>query len=182
MKRSRLQQPRLLRRDWVGDGIVTLLVGAVLAATIFLPWANEDRPGQVNYSLTMPDRINGILQTPWGKPELVLAIAAVCLGVAVILVRPRRFSWVLGVLIAACGAGVLLVGRDAAAGLGWWSPGLGMYLSVLAGVLLVPIGLATALVGWLVARAVARNPEAAPAPEAAPDLTAPPAPENAPPS
>jgi hypothetical protein len=174
MKRpSRLRQPRLLRRDWVGDGILALLAGAVLVVALFLPWANEDRPGQVNYSLTMPDGINGILQTPWGTRALLLALSVVCLAAIITLTRPRRFSWVLGALVAACGGGVIAVAGDAASALGWWSPGLGMYLTVLAGVLLLPIGLAAALVGWSVARA-ARTPEPAP--------TAPPAPGSAPPS
>jgi hypothetical protein len=162
-----------LRRDWIGDGVLTLIAGGVLAVSVFLPWANEDRPGQVNYSLTMPDGINGILQTPWGIPTAILALLVVCFGLAITLTRPRRFSWVLGALVAGCGAAIIAVGGDAASGLGWWSPGLGMYLSVLAGVLLLPIGLAAALVGWVVARA-------APTPGPAP--TAPPAPGSAPPS
>jgi hypothetical protein len=41
---SRLKQPRLLRRDWVGDGILTLLAGAILVVAVFLPWANEAGP------------------------------------------------------------------------------------------------------------------------------------------
>lgn len=166
----RLAKPRLLRRDWVGDGVLTLLAGAVLVLAVLLPWANEDGPGQVNYSLTMPDGINGVLQTQWGTPALVLALCAVGLGVATTLTRPRRYSWALGVLIAACGVAVVGVGGDAAGQIAFMSPGIGLYLTVFAGVLLVPIGLASAAVGWFVARA--------PAPVA----TAPPAAESAPPS
>jgi hypothetical protein len=177
----RLRQPRLLRRDWIGDGVLTLLAGAVLVVAVFLPWANEDRPGQVNYSLSMPDGINGILGTQWGAPALVLALAVVCLAVFITVTTPRRFSFVLGVLVAACGVAVIGVGRDAASALGWWSPGLGMYLTVLAGVLLVPIGLAAALVAWILVRTEGRTSHDPPTSQTPPP-TAPPAPESAPPT
>ena len=102
MKRPRrLRQPRLLRRDWVGDGILTLLAGAALVVAVFLPWANEDKPGQVNYSFSMPDGINGVLQTQWGAPALVLALAVVASAsrhaddAAPVLVAPRRARGVL---------------------------------------------------------------------------------------
>jgi len=89
---KRLENLRLRRRDWVGDGILTLLAGSVLVVAVFLPWANEDVPGTVNYSLSMPDGINGVLKTQWGTPAIVLALCVVALGVAVALTRPRRFS------------------------------------------------------------------------------------------
>ena len=165
---KRLEDPRLLRRDWVGDGVLTLLAGAVLVVALFLPWANEDRPGDVNYSLSMPDGGNGVLQTQWGAPAIVLALCVVALGAGVALTTPRRFSWMLGVLTAVVGAAVFGVAQDAAAHIGFMSPGLGMYVTTLVGVLLVPIGLAAALVGWFVARAAARTATARPAPENAP--------------
>lgn len=165
---GRLAKPRLYRRDWVGDGVLTILAGAVLLVALLLPWANEDGPGQVNYSLTMPDGINGVLQTQWGTPALVLALSVVCLGVATTLTKPRRFSWALGVLIAACGVAVVGVGRDAAVQIAFMSPGIGLYLTVFAGVLLVPIGVAAAAVGWLVARPPASAAPAPPAPGGAP--------------
>ena len=43
---SRLRQPRLLRRDWIGDGVLTLVAGAVLLVGVFLPWVNEDGPAR----------------------------------------------------------------------------------------------------------------------------------------
>jgi hypothetical protein len=165
---KRLENPRLLRRDWVGDGILTLLAGAVLAAAVFLPWANEDGPGDVNYSPSIPDDVNGVLQTQWGTPALVLALCVLALGTAVTLTRPRRLSWALGALTAACGIAVVGVGGDAAGQMGFMSPGLGLYLTVFAGVLLVPIGLAAALVAWFVARAAAKTPTVPPAAESAP--------------
>ena len=167
---KRLENLRLRRRDWVGDGILTLLAGSVLVVAVFLPWANEDVPGTVNYSLSMPDGINGVLKTQWGTPAIVLALCVVALGVAVALTRPRRFSWVLGVLTTAAGVAVIGVGGDAASQIAFMSPGVGLYLTLFAGVLLVPIGVAAALVGWFVPRAVART------------VTAPPALENVPPS
>ena len=165
---KRLENPRLLRRDWVGDGVLTLLAGAMLVVAVFLPWANEDRPGQVNYSLSMPDDINGVLQTQWGTPAIVLALCVVALGVVVTLTAPRRFSWALGALVAACGVAVVGVGSDAAGQIGFMSPGLGLYLTLFAGVLLVPIGVAAALVAWFVARAAARVATGPPTPESAP--------------
>ncbi len=177
MRRPRpLKQPRLLRRDWVGDGILTLLAGAVLVVTVFLPWANQDRPGDVNYSLSPSGGINGVLQTQWGTPALALALAVVSLGAAVTLTRPRRLSWLLGVAVTGCGVAVFAVAQDAASQIAWFDPGLGLYLATLVGVLLVPIGAAAAMVAWSVARAAAPLAAASEAP------TAPPAPESGPPS
>ncbi len=164
----RRENPRLLRRDWVGDGVLTLVAGAVLVIAVFLPWANEDVPGQVNYSLSLPDGINGVLQTQWGTPAIVLALCVVALGVVVTLTAPRRFSWALGALVAACGVAVVGVGSDAAGQIAFMSPGLGLYLTVFAGVLLVPVGVAAAIVGWFVARAAAKAATVPPSPESAP--------------
>ena len=47
------------------------------------------------------------------------------------------------------------VAQDAASQIGFFDPGVGMYLTTLVGVLLVPIGAAAALVAWFVARAAA---------------------------
>ena len=58
---------------------------------------------------------------------------------------------------------VFAVAQDAASQLGFLDPGVGMYLTTLVGVLLVPIGIAAALVAWIL-------------------TTAPPAPESAPPT
>jgi hypothetical protein len=165
---SRLKQARLLRRDWVGDGVLTLVAGAVLVIAMFLPWANEKIAGAVNFSSSLPGGINGVLQTQWGTPAIVLALVVTSLGVAVSLTKPRRFSWALGVAVAVCGAAAVTVASDAAGHIAWLSPGLGLYLTTFAGVLLIPIGLATALVGWFVARAAA--------------ATVPPTPESDPPT
>jgi hypothetical protein len=182
MKRmTRIRQPRILRRDWVGDGVLLLLAGSTLVVSLFLPWANEDIPGEVNYSLSMPESIRGVLQTQWGAPAVFLAVCVVALGIAVTLTTPRRFSWVLGALAALIGVAVVAVGSDAAGQIALKSPGLGLYLTVLVGVLLVPIGVAAALVALLLARGRGRPPEEAPA-LTTPPATVPPAPGSAPPS
>ena len=169
MKRPRrLRQVRLLRRDWAGDGILTLIAGAALVIAVFLPWANSETQAQVNYSPTLTGDINGVLQTQWGTPAIVVALGVAALGVFVTLTTPRKFSWLLGVVVAVCGV-VAVANADAAAShIGWLSPGLGLYLTMFAGVLLVPIGLAMGLVGWFVARASAGASKVPPAPESAP--------------
>ncbi|HTX70202.1 MAG TPA: hypothetical protein VMH50_13810 [Thermoleophilia bacterium] len=177
---ERFRQPRLLRRDWVGDAVLTLVCAGVLAAAVFLPWANKDGEGQVNFSLQGANGISGVLQTRWGAPALLLALTAVVAGTVMLLTRPRRFTWLLGVLVAALGVAVFGVAQDAAAHIGWLDPGVGMYLTTLMGVLLVPIGLAAALVARFLAAAERRVAAETACPAAPP--TGPPAPENAPPS
>ncbi len=181
MKRQhRLERPRLQRRDWVGDAILTLLAGAVLIAAVFLPWANEDVPGRVNFNFRGTEERNAVLQTRWGWPALGLAIAVLVTGAVMVLTRPRRSSSLLGALVAALGVAALGGAQDAAAHLRFLDPGIGMYLTTMVGVLLVPIGIAAAMVAWIVARAEGRAPDDPPAP--APAATAPPARESAPPS
>jgi len=194
---SRFKQPRLLRRDWIGDAVLTLVCGAVLVASIFLPWVNEDGRGWVNFSLRGGKGIYGVLRTHWGAPALLLALTVVVVAFVMLLFTPGRRSWLLGVLVAALGVAVFGVAQDAAAHIGWLDPGIGMYLTTLIGVLLVPIGLAAALVARFLSRAERADPEAPAArPDAAVQLetaapadvpaplapTGPPAPESAPPS
>jgi hypothetical protein len=173
---KRLKKPRLLRRDWIGDSVLTIVAGTLLLASVFLPWVNDDAPGWVNFSLSKSNQFNGVLQTRWGVPALGLAAVVVVVGVLMLLTRPRKYSILLGVAVATCGIAVFGVAQDAAAHIGYMSPGVGMYVTTLVGVLLVPIGLAASAVAWLLARA----PMDLPAGPVAP--TAPPAPESAPPS
>jgi hypothetical protein len=172
---SRLRQPRLLRRDWTGDAALVLVCGVLLTGAVFLPWVNEDGRGWVNFSFHGSGELNGVLQTHWGPPALLLALATVVLGVVMLLLPPRRLSWLLGALVALLGVAVFGVAQDAAAHIGYYDPGVGMYLTTLVGVLLVPIGLAAALVARFLSRADRDAAVAVPP-------TAPPAPENAPPS
>jgi hypothetical protein len=173
---ARFKQTRLLRRDWIGDAVLTITGGAVLVAAVFLPWANEDGKGFVNFSLHGGDGLNGVLQTRWGAPALLLALTAVVVGAVMLVLPPRRLSWLLGALVAALGVAVFGVAQDAAAHIGYYDPGVGMYLTTFVGVLLVPIGLAAALVAHFVSRAERAAAAAAARP------TAPPAPGSAPPS
>ncbi len=175
MKRPhRLRQPRILRRDWIGDAVLTVVCGGLLLVAVFLPWANEDGKGLVNFSVAQGGGLNGVLDTRWGVPALVIALAVVAAGVLMAVTRPRRYSILLGVLVAACGIAAFGAAQDAASHIGWYDPGVGMYLTTLVGVLLVPIGIAAAAVAWILVRAQR--------PAAAAPLTDPPAPENAPPS
>jgi hypothetical protein len=175
---ERFRQPRLLHRDWIGDSVLVLVCAGVLVAAVFLPWVNEDGKGWVNFSLRGAGEINGVLQTHWGPPALVLALATVVVGVVMLVLRPRRLSWLLGGLVALLGVAVFGVAQDAAAHIGFLDPGVGMYFTTLVGILLVPIGIAAALVGRFLARA---EREAAASAACATPAT-PPAPESAPPN
>jgi len=199
MRSRRLRQPRLLRRDWVGDAALVVVCAVVLLVSLRLPWVNEDGTGWVNYSLGQKGGLNGVLETQWGTPATVLALVVFAAGLVMLVTRPRRFSLLLGLLVAACGVATFGVAQDAASQIGGFDPGVGMYLTTLVAVLLVPIGLAAALVAWLLLRAEQAGaeqpapggpPPAAPgvAPAVAPAVTvacappAPPALENDPPS
>ena len=122
-----------------------------------------------------------MLQTRWGWPALGLAVAVVVVGAVMAFRRPRRISVYIGALVAVLGVAVFGVAQDAAAHIGFNDPGVGMYLTTLVGVLLVPIGIAAALVAWLLVRAEGRASGDPPAP-VTPPATVPPAPESAPPS
>ena len=157
-----------------------MVAGGVLLAGIFLPWVNEDAPGWVNFSVHGAKQLNGVLQTRWGWPALGLAVAVLVVGAVMVSTRPRRVSFALGALVAVLGIAVFGVAQDAAAHIGFLDPGVGMYLTTLVGVLLVPIGIAAALVAWLL-NAEGRTPDDPPAVTPVPP-PAPPAPESAPPS
>ena len=184
MKRpSRLKQPRLLRRDWIGDAVLTLIAGGVLLAAVFLPWVNDDAPGRVNFSLHGATEFNGVLQTQWGWPALGLAVAVRRRGRGRCCSRARaasRSAWARW--SRSLGVAVFGVAQDAAAHIGYYDPGVGMYLTTLVGVLLVPDrprggagGAGSSL------RAEGRASDEPPA-STPPPPTAPPAPESAPPS
>jgi hypothetical protein len=150
---SRLRRPRLLRRDWIGDAALVVVAGVVLLVSLRLPWANQHDHGLVNFSLHQGGGLNSVLQTRWGTPATVVALVVFAAGLVMLVTRPRRWSALLGVLVAVAGFAAFAVAQDAASGIIGHDPGLGMYLTTLVGILLVPIGLAAALVSLILVRA-----------------------------
>jgi hypothetical protein len=174
--RERLRETRILRRDWIGDAVLVVVCGVLLLVSLHLPWANEGGRGSVNYSFEQRGGLLGILDTRWGTPAAVVALVVLAAGLVMLVTRPRRWSILLGVLVALCGLAAFGVAQDAASNVGWYDPGVGMYLTTFVAVLLVPIGVASALVAWILVRAE----RAAVTPAGAPP--APPSPESGPPS
>jgi hypothetical protein len=142
-------------RDWTGDGIVTVIAGALLLVAAVLPWANErtaDR--QVSYALSKPDDISGALETAWGLPLVGIAVVVIALGVLMIVLGPHRLALLSGAVVALSGLAACMLALDAAReAIGWgYAAGLGLMLTLLVGILLVPIGAASAMVGVLLRR------------------------------
>ena len=146
---------RLTRKDWTGDAVLTVVGGGVCLAAVYLPWANTEGAGLVNYGLTYPDTVRGVLQTQWGLPALSLALAVSVVGVLMLVIGPGRL-----------GVAIVLVARDgtAAAYGRTTQAGLGALVTLFAGVLLVPIGLASAAVTSALLCFDRRAPTAPPAP------------------
>ena len=139
---------RLTRKDWIGDAVLTVIGGGVCLVAVFLPWANTEGAGLMNYSLTHPDTVRGLLQTQWGLPALSLALAVAVMGVLMLALGPGRLGVAFGLLTTAAGVGIVLVASDAtAAAYGFGTQaGLGAVVTLFTGVLLVPIGVASAAV------------------------------------
>jgi|GEM_PF-2360266 len=161
---------RLTRKDWTGDAVLTVVGGGVCLVAVFLPWANTEGAGLMNWSLTHPDTVRGVLETQWGLPALGFALVVLLLGVLMLVLGPGRSGVALGLLTTAAGVGIVLLARDAtgaAYGLGTQA-GPGAVITLFAGVLLVPIGLASAAVAGALlyfGRRAATDP---PAPGSAP--------------
>ncbi len=146
---------RLTTRDWTGDGIITVVAGLLVAVAVLLPWANERVLGRrVSYALTKPDDINGALGTPWGSPMLAVAAIIVALGVVMIVAGPHRLALLSGPAVALSGIAVCMLALTAARhALSWeYAAGSGLMLALLVGILLVPIGVASAMVGFMLRR------------------------------
>jgi hypothetical protein len=164
----KVRRHRFTRADWMGYAVLMLVGGAVGLVALFLPWANDYTEQFVNFSLSKPPEVVGVLQTQWGPPVLVAALAAVVAAVLLVILGPRRLSIALSLIVVAAGAVYALQALAAADSMvKMYRPGLGLYMTLLTGILLVPIGLASLLVGAAMRRA---------------PVTAPPAPESAPPS
>jgi hypothetical protein len=151
--RAAIAQSRISHRDWVGDAVVTLLAAAVALVGIFLPWANGQDGGEVNFSLRQAPGIHSAIQTPWGQHALWAAGAVVIVGIVMLWAGPRRATAPLGLVGAVAGAIFVtscLHANDAMTPV--LKPGLGLYVTLLTGILLIPIGIASAMVGAILVR------------------------------
>ena len=147
---KRLGASRISRRDWIGDAVLTLIGGSAALAAVFLPWANTDHGGAFNAALHKPAGIHGVLQTEWGWQALALAVLVVATGALMIALDPRRVGIPAGVLVAIAGVAMFAVATDAQSHMGIGvHAGIGLVVSLFTGVLLVPIGLASAAVAWV---------------------------------
>lgn len=149
-----LRTPHLTRRDWVGDAVLTVAAGALIVGTLLLPWANEKTGSGVNFSPTKPAEIAGVMGTQWGVPVLAIAAVIVALGLSMLAFGPHRLSLLSGVLMVVAGLALLGVALDAArTAMAWeYTPGLGIFVALLTGLLLVPIGVASGAVGLMLRR------------------------------
>jgi len=160
---ARTRTIRLTTRDWAGDGVITIVAGALLALAVLLPWANDRVAGRrVSYALTKPDEIAGALGTQWGLPVLVIAAVVVLLGVAMLALGPHRLALFSGLVVTMSGVTACMIALDAAReALSWeYAAGSGLMLTLLVGILLVPIGIASAMVGFMLRRAAPEPPPA----------------------
>jgi hypothetical protein len=164
---KRIRKVRLLHRDWIGYAVLVLICGSALLAATLLPWANALNGHSVNFSLGKAEGILAVMHTRWGVPALGLAIVVTLTAVAMLGMRPRRYTLLLGFLLAAAGAGCFALADNAAGNLGgMFSPGIGLYTTLFVGIILVPIGLATAIVAFLLARGYGATPRDRATPEA----------------
>lgn len=153
MARIDLSGRKLKGYDWTGTAIITLIAGALVAAAVFLPWANDKLGGDVNWSLTKPDGILGALQTHYGPPVLVAGLLVVVAGLVMIILGPRRVSLVPGLLVFVTAFVIVLLCKHTSRSMyDPVAPGLGLFIDTLVGVLLVPIGFAGAALGFLFRR------------------------------
>ena len=145
-------------RDWVGDAVITLVAGLALVVSVFLPWANADVAGNVNYSLSKPAAINGVLATDWGLPVLIAGIAVVAVGLSMLVFGPNRLAILLGSGTVLAGGVVMLTVHDAAQAIMlYYDGGMGLALAFVMAVILPIIGLASAMVGAILSARARRE-------------------------
>lgn len=130
--------------------MITLVLGICVAVAVFLPWANVSTGHDVNLSLRATPDIKTALAASWGTPVLALAALVTVVGVAMVAVRPVRLSILPCLAVGLAGIGITLVCCSA----GWsiaepLRPGLGLFVATLGGILLVPTGLASAMVAYI---------------------------------
>ena len=149
--------------DWNGDAILMLAAGVAGVIAVFLPWANDYTADFVNFSLSQPEGVNGVLQTPWGMPVLVAAIVAILVAAAMLIAGPRLLTMIVSLLGAV--TGIVFVPQAIGAAdsmVNMYRPGLGLYVTLLTGILLVPIGVASTMVGQILRRKGAATAPPAP--------------------
>jgi hypothetical protein len=152
--RAALAKSRISRRDWVGDAVVTLVAAAVGVIGVFLPWANGQNGGDVNFSLHQTPGISSAIHTAWGQHALLAAAVVILIGLIMLWAGPRRATAPLGLLSAVAGAVFVISSLHAhEAMMPLFKPGLGLYVTLLTGILLMPIGIASAMVGGILLHA-----------------------------
>jgi hypothetical protein len=141
----------LNQTDWVGDAFLTVVFGVAAVVSVYLPWANFASRGDVNFSLARPGGVKTALQTSYGAPALWLGIAVIVLGGFMVVLGPRRLRFWPGlVTIAAATAMLVDCALVAHTIYGPFNPGVGLFVLTLAAILLLPIGFASAAVGFFV--------------------------------
>lgn len=151
----------LNQTDWVGDAFLTVVFGGVAIASVFMPWANFATRGDVNFSLSRPGGVKTALQTSYGAPAVWLGIAVVAFGALMVVLGPRRLRYWPGLATIAAAVAMLVDSALVAHTIyGPFHPGVGLFVLTLVAILLIPIGFASAAVGYFVG---VRQPRAAPA-------------------
>lgn len=158
---ARTRTIHLSARDWTGDGVITVVGGVMLVLAALLPWANERVAGRrVSYALTKPEEIAGALATQWGWPLIGVAAVVLVLGAVMIAWGPHRLAVLSGAVVTLSGVAACMLALDAAReALGWgYAAGSGLMLTLFIGILLVPVGVASAMVGFMLRREAPAGP------------------------
>jgi hypothetical protein len=148
-----MRRHRLTRTDWNGYALLMMIGGVVGVAGVFLPWANDYTAEGVNFSLQKPADVAGVLQTQWGPPVLVTALAVIVIATVLLTLGPRLLTMAAGALVIVASAVFIVEAIGAADAMAkMYRPGLGLYVTLLTGILLLPIGLVSVGVGQVLRR------------------------------
>jgi hypothetical protein len=154
---------RLTRADWNGYAVLMVIGGAAGIAAVFLPWANDYTSESVNFSFNRADGVGGVLQTPWGPPVLVAALTVIVMATLLLTLGPRLLTMAAGALVIVAGLVFIVEAIGATDSMvKMYRPGIGLYVTLLAGILLLPIGLVSVGVGQVLRRKGAATAPPAP--------------------